>query len=140
MKERLLALPVEMQGDAESPAAALRFMIVGGAMTVCKLRTQNLHSHIKDILRQFHRVLVTLLSRVSAMGIIGVWYSWYSWYMLVILCEACNHNSDSILSQPASMHEIFTSQKQDQFKLTYTHVGFMLPNRCQCTYSVPYAV
>ena len=71
-------------GDAELlAAAALRFMIVGGAMTVQATHakfTRPYQRHIASILSRAGHVT---FPRVSVMGIIEVRYSWYYYVLLI---------------------------------------------------------
>ena len=78
-------------GDAEllaaAAAAAVRFMIVGGAMTGQATHakfTQPYQRHIASISSRAGHIT---FPRVSTMGIIGVRYSWYYYVLLITLIE-----------------------------------------------------
>ena len=77
-------------GDAESlaAAAAVRFMIVGGAMMVQATHAKFTRPYQRHIASISSRAGHVTFPRVSAMGIIGVRYSWYYWSsILLVLLE-----------------------------------------------------
>ena len=77
-------------GDAEllaAAAAALRFMIVGGAMTVQATHAKFTRPYQRHIASISSRAGHVTFPRVSTMGIIGVRYSWYYYVLLITLIE-----------------------------------------------------
>ena len=72
-------------GDAEllAAAAAMRFTIVGGVMTVQAMHAKFTRPYQRHIASISSRAGHVTFLRVSAMGIIGVQYSWYYYVLLV---------------------------------------------------------